>query len=205
VIDGEVAYEALSGRIPADVPRLMCWACLLSGAAGHTYGANGIWQLNRKDQPYGNSPWGGNYGPIPWDEAMRLPGSAQGGYAAKLLRKLGAEKFDPHPEWASFKAEKAGADKFLVPYAAGIAKDVRVIYVPTRDAMVVHGLEAGVRYRMSRLDPVTGKDAEAGELEGDAAGVREVSAPEGSDHDWVVVLDARRRPVPNPPSSPPGD
>ncbi len=102
VVDGEVAYEALLGRTPAEIPRLMCWATYLSGAAGFTYGANGIWQLNQKDKPYGNSPWGGSYGPIPWDEAMNLPGSTQVGLAAKLLRTLPIEKFSPHPEWAAY-------------------------------------------------------------------------------------------------------
>ena len=74
VVNGEVSYEALLGTIPAEIPRLMFWTCMLSGAAGHTYGANGIWQLNRRDQPYGKSPHGGTYGPIPWDEAMRSAG-----------------------------------------------------------------------------------------------------------------------------------
>src|SRR5207248_3139253 len=35
VLDGEVSYEALSGGIPAEIPRLMFWASMLSGAAGH--------------------------------------------------------------------------------------------------------------------------------------------------------------------------
>ena len=50
VVNAEVSYEALSGSIPAEIPRMMCWVCLMSGAAGHTYGANGIWQLNRREQ-----------------------------------------------------------------------------------------------------------------------------------------------------------
>ena len=85
VVNGEVCYEALLGTITADIPRLMFWTSMLSGAAGHTYGANGIWQLNRRDQPYGKSPHGGTYGPIPWDDAMRLPGSRQLGLAKKFL------------------------------------------------------------------------------------------------------------------------
>ena len=88
VVNGEVCYEALLGKITADVPRLMFWTSILSGAAGHTYGANGIWQLNRRDQPYGKSPHGGTYGPIPWDEAMRLPGSRQLGLAKKFLGSI---------------------------------------------------------------------------------------------------------------------
>ncbi len=100
VVNGEVCYEALLGRIPAEVPRLMFWACVLSGAAGHTYGANGIWQVNRKDQPYGKSPHGGDYGHLPWDEAMKLPGSGQLGMAKRLLEKVPWQQFEPHPEWA---------------------------------------------------------------------------------------------------------
>ena len=95
VVDGEVTYEALLGRTPAEIPRLMCWACYLSGTAGFTYGANGIWQLNEKGKPYGNSPWGGSYGPIPWDEAMNLPGSKQVGLAAKLLLLASVRKVCP--------------------------------------------------------------------------------------------------------------
>ena len=104
VLDGEVCYEALLDRIPADVVRLMFWSSALSGAAGHTYGANGIWQLNRKDKPYGKSPHGGDYGHIPWDEAMKLPGSGQLGQAKRLLERYPWQKFEPHPEWASWQA-----------------------------------------------------------------------------------------------------
>jgi hypothetical protein len=102
VVDGEVCYEALLDRIPADAVRLMFWSSVLSGAAGHTYGANGIWQVNQKDKPYGKSPHGGDYGHIPWDEAMKLPGSGQLGAAKRLLEKYPWQKFEPHPEWAAW-------------------------------------------------------------------------------------------------------
>ena len=65
----------------------MFWLCLMNGAAGHTYGANGIWQCNRPGQPHGASPHGGSYGKIPWNEAMHLPGSRQVGFGKKLLEQ----------------------------------------------------------------------------------------------------------------------
>ena len=101
------ATRRCSAGSPAEVPRLMFWASVLSGAAGHTYGANGIWQLNRKDKPYGKSPHGGDYGHIPWDEAMKLPGSGQLGLAKRLLEKYPWPRFEPHPEWAAW-AEGSG-------------------------------------------------------------------------------------------------
>ncbi|HVS36807.1 MAG TPA: DUF4038 domain-containing protein [Gemmataceae bacterium] len=108
VVNGEVCYEGLLDRIPAEVPRLMFWASILSGAAGHTYGANGIWQVNRKEQPYGKSPHGGDYGHLPWDEAMKLPGSEQLGKAKRLLEEYPWQRFTPYPEWAAWE-KGAGA------------------------------------------------------------------------------------------------
>ena len=102
VIDGEASYEMLNDAIPAEWPRAMFWVCLLNGAAGHTYGANGIWQCNRRGEPHGASPHGGNYGKIAWDEAMRLPGSSQVGFGKRLFERYPWPRFTPHPEWAAF-------------------------------------------------------------------------------------------------------
>src|SRR5439155_2566744 len=100
-VNSEVCYEGILGTCHDDVVRIVTWHSLLAGTAGHTYGANGIWQLNRKDQPYGKSPHGGNWGETPWDEAMALPGSRQVGLAKKLLDRFEWWKFQPHSEWAT--------------------------------------------------------------------------------------------------------
>lgn len=107
VIDGEASYEMLNDTIPAEWPRAMFWVCLLNGAAGHTYGANGIWQCNRRGAPHGASPHGGSYGKLAWDDAMRLPGSSQVGFGKRLLERYPWQRFTPHPEWAAFGEEPA--------------------------------------------------------------------------------------------------
>lgn len=109
VIDGEAAYEMLGDALPTKWTRQMFWLCMTNGAAGHTYGANGIWQCNRRGQPHGASPHGGNYGTIPWDEAMRLPGSAQVGLGKRLFEQFDWQKFAPHPEWVAY-ADAAGPE-----------------------------------------------------------------------------------------------
>ncbi|HVM46475.1 MAG TPA: DUF4038 domain-containing protein [Candidatus Acidoferrum sp.] len=106
VIDGEASYEMLSDSLPTEWTRRMFWLCMMNGAAGHTYGANGIWQCNRPGQPHGASPHGGTYGKIPWNEAMNLPGSRQVGLGKKLLEQYPWQVFKPHPGWAAF-AEQA--------------------------------------------------------------------------------------------------
>ena len=106
VIDGEASYEMLGDSLPTEWTRRMFWICLMNGAAGHTYGANGIWQCNRPGDPHGKSPHGGTYGKIPWNEAMRLPGSEQVGLGKRLLTQYAWQNFLPHPEWASFVGDE---------------------------------------------------------------------------------------------------
>ena len=114
VIDAEAAYEMLetpAGIVPTEWTRRMFWLCMMNGAAGHTYGANGIWQCNRKGQPHGPSPPVASppngYGDIPWDEAMNLPGSRQVALGKKFFEQFAWQDFQPHPEWASFTRKPA--------------------------------------------------------------------------------------------------
>jgi hypothetical protein len=109
VINGEAAYEMLSDSLPTQWTRQMFWLCITTGAAGHTYGANGIWQVNRPGQPHGPSPHHApgsvGYGKIPWQDAMNLPGSKQVGLGKKLFEKYQWQKFVPHPEWATYASD----------------------------------------------------------------------------------------------------
>lgn len=115
VISGEARYEALEiGRkLDASDARQAFWAHVIcSGCAGHTYGANGIWQVNRRDRPYGASPGGNNWGTTPWDDAMRLPGSSQLAAAKRLLESIAWYKLEPHPEWVAWSAPESGPLSF---------------------------------------------------------------------------------------------
>jgi len=199
VVNGEVCYEALLGTIPAEIPRLMFWTGILSGAAGHTYGANGIWQLNRREQPYGKSPHGGTYGPIPWDDAMRLPGSRQLGLAKQLLERYPWQRLEPHPEWATWAPEGgkvAAGGEFEVPYTAGIPGELRITYAPLPRPVRIRNLDAGGNYTASGFNPVTGELSELGPVRADPTGSWTASPPPGTSGDWVLVLkrqaDSRR-------------
>jgi hypothetical protein len=113
VINGEPAYEMLGDSLPTKWTRRMFWICMTNGAAGHTYGANGIWQVNRQGQPYGPSPHhapGSNgYGKIPWDQAMNLPGSSQVSAGKKLFEQYQWQQFRPQPQWVRYVAQPAAA------------------------------------------------------------------------------------------------
>ncbi|HET6485551.1 MAG TPA: DUF4038 domain-containing protein [Spirochaetia bacterium] len=194
VIDGEVCYEGIGEASRQEVQRLMFWASILNGSAGHTYGANGIWQLNTREQPYGPSPHGMSWGDTPWEDAYLLPGSGQLGLAKRLLERFEWWRFEPHPEWV----EPHGTEtNYYAPYAAGIPGKVRVIYFPLGwESPVVKGIEKGTRYRAYYWNPVNGQQREIGEATADAKGDWPVAS--GTEpwrlpplyQDWVVVLQA---------------
>ncbi|MFH1567793.1 MAG: DUF4038 domain-containing protein [Gemmatimonadota bacterium] len=190
VLNSEVAYEALlDGRIPAEMQRLTFWCSMLSGAAGHTYGANGIWQVNRRDRPHGKSPHGGSYGTIPWDEAMHLPGSGQLAWGKRLLEQHPWQRFEPHPEWAAYLAGPPAGAEYEAPYAAGIPGAVRVVYAPRRQAVVVSGLEPGGTYRAAAYDAASGRCQDLGAVRADATGAWTCAPPPGHEPDWLAILE----------------
>ena len=98
VLIGEVCYEGIAEASRQEVQRFMFWSALLGGTGGHTYGANGIWQVNTRQQPYGLSPHGHSWGGPAWDIAAQLPGSGQLGLAKGLLTRYSWWKLEPRPD-----------------------------------------------------------------------------------------------------------
>ena len=94
VVNGEVVYEWHKNQGRQDIQRFMFWTCMLNGAAGHTYGAGGVWQMN-SEKVHGSTA----YETTPWHVAMHFPGSAELGLGKKLLEEYPWWRFEPHPEW----------------------------------------------------------------------------------------------------------
>jgi hypothetical protein len=195
VLVGEVSYEGILHYSGAEVQRLTFWSSILSGAAGHTYGANGIWQVNMSHQPYGASPWGGTWGNIPWEDASHLPGSGQLGMARKFLTRYPWQKFEPHPDWV----DPAGSpEQYEQPFAAGIPGEVRIIYLyePIWGQSVggqgkkVLGIEKDTTYQAFWWDPRTGQEFPLGIVKPDASGAWMIPM-EPELFDWVLVLEKK--------------
>jgi hypothetical protein len=188
VINGEVCYEGILEASREEVQRFMFWCCMLSGAAGHTYGANGIWQVNEDARPFGPSPHGSSWGDRPWREAYQLPGSGQLGLAKRLLERYEWWRFEPHPEWVEPHWTE---DDYLQPYAAGIPGEVRIIFMPSGAAgPTVTGLESGVAYQAFYWNPSDASQVALGTAQGDAQGRWQAPKPPIF-RDWVLVIERR--------------
>jgi len=186
VLVGEVNYEGIMGQSWQDVERFMFWASILSGARGHTYGANGVWQVNTAERPYGPSPHGGCWGDTPWNTAYQLPGSRQLGLAKALLSRYAWWRFRPEAGWVDPHWTPAN---YELPYAAGIPGEVRIIFIPLLfDRPKVKQLEPGVTYRGFYFDPSSGTEHDLGRIEGTSTGMWEAPLTP-TFADWVLVLE----------------
>jgi hypothetical protein len=114
---GEFCYEGHMQAAHDDAERYVFWGSMLSGGAGLTYGAAGVWHASVDGDPGLNRV----YDPTTWREGKDLPGSAQLGFGKRLLERYPWASFQPHPEWA-----ETGS------FAAGIPGQVRFIYQPRR-------------------------------------------------------------------------
>jgi hypothetical protein len=194
VINGEAAYEMLSDKLPTQWTRQMFWLCMTTGAAGHTYGANGIWQVNRPGQPHGPSPHhppgSPGYGLIPWNEAMNLPGSTQVALGKKFFEQFPWQRFEPHSDWAAYDIPADELKKAYGPFATGIAEaDLRIIYVPQPHRLRVKNLKPGVTYTARAFDPTTGKTVDLAPVRPDANSSWSTTKPTACEaDDWVLIL-----------------
>jgi Protein of unknown function (DUF4038)/Domain of unknown function (DUF5060) len=147
VMIGEYCYEGHMQTAFQDVQRYVFWASMLSGSAGLTYGAAGVWHASVEGDP-GITPI---YDWTTWKQGMNYPGSTQLGLSKKLLESFPWWRFEPHPDWV-----EAGA------FAAGIPGELRFIYLPKRGVYnwtgpTVKNLERGVPYAGFYFDPGTGR------------------------------------------------
>lgn len=185
---GEACYEGIIEVNRDEIQRLVFWCSVLAGAAGHTYGANGLWQLNGRDKPYGPSPHGTAWGDTPWEDAAQLPGSRQIGIGKRILERYPWWQFEPHQEWVQTLVEYP---EYFVPYAAGIPRKVRVIYCQDQSrSFKMTAFEEGVTYQASFVNPSTGAVTPIGTVVPDEKGdwyfpIWPVF------RDWVVVLEAK--------------
>jgi hypothetical protein len=185
VLNSEVCYEGIGGSSLQDVQRFAFWSCVLSGACGHTYGANGIWQVNTKEKPYGPSPHGMSWGNATWEDAYKLPGSEQIGIGKALLMRYPWWDFEPHPDWVEGHATK---ENVRAPFCAGIPENVRIIYIPGFSGALIKNIEPNITYRAFYMDPQSGDETNLGEIKPDSEGKwRSPNPPIFQDH--ILVLE----------------
>ncbi len=189
VLCGEACYEGHMQTNFQYIQRHMFWSFMLTGAAGHTYGAAGIWHAGVEGDPGHTGFKGHAYDYTTWMEGMNYPGSAQLGVGKKLLEQYPWSRFETHPEWAD-----------SICFAAGIPGEVRVMYLPRRniynwEGPQVKNLDPTVDWRVYYFDPATGRKFEQDMIKAgqksrdDSLKSVEYKRIVPSPQDWVMIFE----------------
>src|SRR5882757_7744845 len=186
VLIGEVCYEGIAEASRQEVQRFMFWSALLGGTGGHTYGANGIWQVNTRQQPYGLSPHGHSWGGPAWDIAAQLPGSGQLGLAKGLLTRYSWWKLEPRPELIE---PHWSATDYWQPFAGQIPGEAIIAFSPSGFKPVTFkNLDAATTYRGFFFNPSDGTEVPMENVHPDSSG--SFKPPEFPIYrDWVMDLE----------------
>jgi hypothetical protein len=190
---GEINSEGILDTAGPEMQRFTVWSHLLSGAAGHSYQAVGVWDFTTPEHP-GNvlGPWGDWV----WKEAAAFPGAAHVGIARKILIDLPWQKLEAHPEWVEPHQTQ---DDRLRPYAAGTSDGLRLAYFPVAGLMrgmglrYVRLLELGQKtWKGQFINPRTGDPGAEFDIVPNAQGVATLDASRGyplpTRGDWVLMF-----------------
>lgn len=198
VLDGEPVYEDIGidfdaakhgHATAADTRRALYWN-LFTGACGHTYGHNAIWQMWRPGLPPILAPT------LPWHEALDSPGAAQMMHARRLLesrpffsRIPDQSVLVPHPVPTVIPG--AGRTFFAATRdssATGVATYL-MIYAPVgRTFSVLTNSILGGRLRAWWFNPRDGSAKDVGIREN--SGIQAFTPPNvGEALDWILVID----------------
>lgn len=190
-LNSEVNYEGIMGGSKDEIQRFLFWTSLLQGACGHTYGAQGIWAMSSRHEPFKgtNGSWGEGF----WQDVMHYPGSAHVGVGAQILRRYPWWRLEPCEEP---EATKAGR---VFSFVARIPGELIMAYLPVccfpADMLGNQGgwghplplrIEEGVRYRADFINPCTGETTPVGLVVPENGQWTPPRKP--SMADWVLVL-----------------
>ncbi len=159
-----------------DVRRAVYWSLLASPTAGVTYGGHGVWGWDDGTRPPVNHP---NTGvPLPWRQALTMPGAEQMAHVAELFGALPWWRLRPAPELVAVQPGEQAIGRHITASRTDTG-DVAVFYTPHGDAIELILARVAPSQRAVWFDPRTGKRVE---------GVASAAMTPPSAEDWVLLL-----------------
>lgn len=180
VINSEVCYEGIAAGSHATMQRFLFYSHLLSGAAGHSYGAQGLWGFRSAADPGPGAEWGS----ADWASAFELAGGRHVGLGATLLRDLAWAELTPRPSGMAPHASRS--DRFG-PYLAA-SEHQFVAYFPAASLLGLDGYGMALAYRDVTFSGVShgGWEAELVDPRTGAVAHRYPSHEVGPDGTWAL-------------------
>jgi hypothetical protein len=176
-----VAYQSRTPITPHTVRRAVYWTLLNAPTAGVTYGGHGIWGWDDGTGPPTAHPNAGV--PLPWREALVMPGAEQMAHVAALFTSIDFWRLRPAPDLLA-EQPGAGAPARFVTVSASDSRDLIVAYTPEPGVLRLLADKMPAGARAVWHDPRTGERR-------DATGVRDqpvLRFETPGEGDWVLLI-----------------
>ncbi len=180
VINFEPWYEGIKNDFWDTDQRLAFWSCILSGACGHAYGANGLWQMSTK-----NHPFLAHWGVSDWREAINYGGAKQIGLAVKWLKKIAWWDLKPTPN-RIVKVKMSTLNES--PLIAGLPGGYSIMYIPENHSGSIYNfrkIRSMGKCRISYINPITMRRSKTELIPNDT----KLSIKIPNNRDWVVTIE----------------
>ena len=149
------------------------------------YGGHGVWGWDDGTRPPVDHDRSGV--PLPWREAMRMPGAEQMRHVVDTFTAIDFWRLRPRPE-ALLDQPGVGNPASFVAVGASAADDLLVAYTPTPRTLAFHADELPGDASAFWINPRTGHRSVAGAI--DETTVIRFDPP--GDGDWLLVLTSVR-------------
>ncbi len=182
----EINYEGIFRDNHDSVQRLSFWSAILGGSKGFGYGANGIWQVNQKDAPFGASPSGASWGDIAYLDAINFKG-------AKDIAK--SKEFLEDFEWWELKGAdilRPNSNSPKSPICATINNSIYLVYLyepiaPWDRGYSLVNLDKKYSFEYYFYSPNTHLKSETKTITTNSSGELKIPTPPSLD-DYIFVL-----------------
>lgn len=178
--ENHLAYQSRQPLSAATVRRAVYWSLLNAPTAGVSYGGHGVWGWDDGSGPPTDHAGSGT--PLPWREAMDMPGATQMKHVADLFMSIDYTRLRPAQDLLIDQPGSVEAASFIM-VAATPERDLLIAYTPAAEPISLRSdqVPAGVA---TWMDPRTGERSAA-------TGVVEKGTlrfdPPGAE-DWVLIL-----------------
>ncbi len=173
IICTEPRMEFLKLTTEADYIRFGAWSAILSGAAGHTYGAGGVWCADVPEAPTNLMSYDFDW----YYKALDYPGGKGISIMTKFLKGL---------EWWKLEPDQNLVDENKDNFCSAIPGKEYIIYLRHGGSVNVNlsDVSSKGRFNFHWFDPRTGIEKNVGTIEGGT--VKAFTAP--NNFDWVLHL-----------------
>jgi len=181
--ENHVAYQSRKAITPEQVRRAMYWSLLHTPAAGVTYGGHGVWGWDDGTSPPTDHPGSGI--PLPWQQALTMPGAAQMRHLAQYFTSIDFGRLRPALGAVVNQPGRHEPKRFIAA-ARTDRHDLLVLYVPEDRAVDVKADMLPPSPRASWFNPRTGETSTA--VGQEAAGAIRFHTP--AEGDWILQFAA---------------